>query len=247
MERNNSEPQPIGRSMRAIQESILSRAPVAGPVSPKAPPASDPWDSVVKPTSPYHRCTLDNYEATTDEQKRVLEGTREYASDIHARRKQPTGAMWFGSVGTGKDHLALGVLRIAKAAKYSCKVVFGEQFRSQTREVIMSDDQSEEKFLRQFHQDFLLLSDPIPVRGELTPTQSDALMSVMRSRIELGLPTLVTVNVLNRYDLAGNIISRSRQEAEDRMGLPTYDRMAMGSYVFECQWKSHRKPERFFK
>jgi len=231
--------------MRAIQESIMSRTPFEPPAGVKPDPIVDPWSLVVKPTSPYYRCTLDNYVATTDAQQRVLEATREYASDIHARRKEPTGALWFGAVGTGKDHLALGVLRIAKAAKYTVRVVFGEQFRSQTREVIMSDDQSEEKFLRQFNQDFLLLSDPIPVRGELTPTQSDALMAVMRNRIELGLPTLVTVNVLNRYDAAGNVVVRSRQEAEERMGLPTYDRMAMGSDVFECQWESYRKPRKF--
>jgi len=244
---HHTEPERLGNTLRAIQERILTREPIAEREPPKQAPKLDPWDSIVRPTSRYHGCTLDNYDTPTEAQQRVLAGTRQYASDIRARRKQATGAVWFGSVGTGKDHLAIGVLRIAVAERYTAKIVFGEQFRSQTREVIMSDTESEEKFLRMFRQDFLLLSDPIPVRGDLTPTQSDALMSVIRSRNEEGLPTLVTVNVMNRYDANGKLSSKSREEAEARMGAPIYDRMTAGAYVFECQWASHRKAEMFFK
>ena len=58
---------------------------------------------------------------------------------------------------------------------------------------------------------------------------------VVRARTDSGLATICTVNV------------SSDQEADDRMGAPTWDRLTQGAWKIHCPWPTHRKPTKVIK
>ena len=80
--------------------------------------------------------------------------------------------------------------------------------------------------------DVLCLSDPLPPVGALTQFQATMLYRLVDARYSRGVPTICTVNVADDA------------EADERMGVPTWDRLCHGAWKLHCAWPTYRRPAR---
>lgn len=177
------------------------------------------------------RATFANYKAPTQDQDQVKVAVCQWTDTWPDRLREVNNLVLHGPVGTGKDHLALAAMRtICWVHGVSCAWVNGRDMMGEVRDAIDSHT-SERSLLSRWAQPTLVcISDPLPTMGELTPHQADMLYRVIRERIDRGRPTIITVNVQNG------------DEADRRLGVPTWDRMQQNAWVMRCNWESHRQP-----
>lgn len=184
----------------------------------------------------YASCTFDNWQASSDKehaqrQNVVVARCREYCESMIANRQRGMGVLLYGPPGTGKDHLATAIVRAAclnhgQVAMYAN----GVDWFGRLRDAISNDTAEKAMIGEMVRPDWLLLSDPVPPVGNLTPYQSSMLYRVVNERIDRLKPTIVTVNV---QDGAEGVL---------RMGGALWDRLKGESWVFACNWPSYRKP-----
>lgn len=175
----------------------------------------------------YGDCTLDNFKCVYPEQTAVVAALREYiAADC------PAGVIFFGPVGTGKDHLAFSVCRSALKSGKTVRWMNGQKWFGIIRDS-MDSDRSEASLIAELARpDLLCLSDPLPPIGPLTQFQATMLYRIVDARYSRGVPTISTMNV---HDDA---------EADERMGEATWDRLCHDAWKFRCDWETYRRPAR---
>lgn len=171
------------------------------------------------------------YQAKTDYQRQVFEKVQEWADTFPARQKACEGLVLFGTVGTGKDHLAFAAVRkVVMLHGVTAGWRNGRDLMGEVRDR-MSEDKSERQFYEGLESPaILVLSDPLPVSGPLTTHQADVLYRVVENRYAAHKLTLVTINVKDDAD------------ADQRLGVPTWDRLCDRAWKIECKWPSYRRP-----
>lgn len=187
----------------------------------------------------YANCTLENFRVSGPAQRKVVKAIGEYI-DLLRDAWESTGLVLFGKVGTGKDHLAFAVAKVA-VEQIGKRVAWvnGQNWFGALRDNI-DRDTPEAKLINELAApDLLVLSDPLPPAmgkgDELTPYQASMLYRLIDARYSRGQITIVTLNVLDD------------DEADRRLGTPTWDRLNHGSWKVYCGWESHRKPAKEFK
>jgi DNA replication protein DnaC len=181
----------------------------------------------------YAKCTLENFEQTSDKHRAVMVALFEYRRNLPKRNGE--GLVLYGPVGTGKDHLAFAIARSACEQGYTVEWLYGQDWFGQIRDA-MDGDTTEDAMLRRLTRpDLLVLSDPLPPVGNLTQHQSTMLYRAVAARYFDGKPTIATLNVA------------SDEEADERIGAPTWDRLCDGAWKICCRWPSYRKPAREIK
>jgi DNA replication protein DnaC len=182
----------------------------------------------------YSRCTFEAFQISSDRQRSAVDACREYADTLLDRIVDCNGLVLYGPVGTGKDHLAFAVsgaaiFRYGKFASW----VNGQEWFGHIRDQMNDDGLSEQSLIQRLAApDLLTLSDPLPPIGPLSQHQSTMLYRLIDARYHAGKPTIVTVNV------------KDDDEADSRIGVPTWDRMCDRSWKIHCNWPSFRKPAR---
>lgn len=173
----------------------------------------------------YRGCTLEKFECRHPLQKSVLANVLDYvAADC------PENLILYGPVGTGKDHLAFAVCREAIRSGKTVRWINGQNWFGAVRDA-MDTDKSEASLIAELvRPDLLCLSDPLPPVGALTQFQATMLYRLIDARYSRGVPTVCTLNVANDA------------EADDRIGVATWDRLCHGAYKLRCQWPSYRTP-----
>lgn len=175
----------------------------------------------------YLGCTLTNFETPTNGHKQIVKALSEYISNDSRE-----GVILYGPVGTGKDHLAFAVCRAATKAGRTVRWINGQQWFGAVRDA-MDTDRSEASLVSELARpEVLCISDPLPPVGALTQHQATMLYRLIDARYSKGLPTVCTINV------------SSDQEADERMGAATWDRLTHDAYKLFCNWPSYRKPAR---
>lgn len=183
----------------------------------------------------YGECTLENYETNSAQQSEVKKQLISYRETIHERVDSGEGILLYGPSGTGKDHLAIGVIRAAVLEfDMTALRINGQEWFGDIRDMIgaSSDKRERDEINRLSGPDMLLISDPLPPIGPLSQHQATMLYRVVCKRYEMSKPTVVTVNV------------KDGTEAGERMGVAVWDRMKDRAWVAPCNWPSHRKPAR---
>lgn len=179
----------------------------------------------------FRRCTASAYVVKGEYQRRVAEAVLNYAANIAENYLDGTGLVLYGPVGTGKDHLAFVVATAAVRASLSVTWLRGQEWFGEIRDAIDSDRSEASMMEKLTKPKILCLSDPLPPIGNLTQHQATMLYRLVESRYSLNLPTVVTVNVAND------------DEADNRLGAPTWDRLCHGAMKVLCAWESFRRPK----
>ena len=194
------------------------------------------WDVWYTLTGPmgvrYQKCTLQNYiidaETPADApQRTVVAEVKKYSENIRERVDSGQGLLLYGPSGTGKDHLLVGLSRVAVANEISVKWVNGSTLYRSMREGMGKDEEA--LVNRYIYPAVLYLSDPIPPVGSLTPFQASTLFSIIDGRYRDKKATWATMNVANG------------SEATQRLGSAIADRLRDGSVSLNCCWPSYRK------
>jgi DNA replication protein DnaC len=164
-------------------------------------------------------------------QRAVKAAVLEWCRTFPERKRSGESLVLYGPCGTGKDHLAFGAVAAAVEI-HGCTAGFrnGRELMAEYRDRIGSDKSESGLMDCLTWQDVLILSDPLPVRGELTDFQADVLYRLVDGRSAAGLLTVCTLNVANDG------------EADRRLGPPTWDRLCDRAWKLACFWDSYRKP-----
>lgn len=179
----------------------------------------------------YADAAVANWRTETDRQKQVREAVIDYCRTISDRVKAREGVVLYGPVGTGKDHLAVGIAKAACLAGLSVRWLKGQEWFGSLRDSIDSD-RSERDLFRALACDVLVISDPLPPLGALTQYQASMLYRLVESRSSSGEVIVATINVADDA------------EADARLGAQTWDRLKERAWSIKCEWRSFRKPAR---
>lgn len=199
--------------------------------------------------------TLDNFVVSTDPayrkaQQAVVAKMRDYVANLAENIKNGVGLWLRGSVGTGKDHFLTAIAKTAildygmgatttynpETGKIVIPVVrrglsvariTGSAIFRGAREAMKDDEEA--SFMRELtNPNILILSDPVPVQGELTPFQAQVLYEAVDTRNAQQRPTWTTLNVIDN------------DEADRRLGPAIADRLRHDAIEVECRWPSWR-------
>lgn len=184
----------------------------------------------------YAECTLESFQAKTAAQKKVSGAVGDYIEMLRDAWES-TGLVLYGPVGTGKDHLAISVAKVAiEQIGKRVAWVNGQSWFGTLRDNIDRDTPEAKVIGDLTAPDLLVLSDPLPPAmgkgDELTPYQASMLYRLIDARYSREQITIVTLNV------------NDDDEADRRIGEPTWDRINHGSWKIHCNWPTHRKPAR---
>jgi DNA replication protein DnaC len=228
------EPQPIPFSETARQAVELARQTTPADERPRRPAVCWHWEEAKKQIGKrYVDCRIDNFQIQPGEfgqrQQSVVDQLRAYGLAMADAVPAGRNLILYGPPGTGKDHLTVGLTRRACALGFVVRWVRGCDLFSEARDGI--DQQTRERdFVEQFTTpDVLVISDPVPVHGELTKAQSVLLYQIIDRRYRDLKPVWLTLNVA------------SGQEAGQRIGEQTVDRLSDGGMVIPCEWPSYRR------
>lgn len=182
----------------------------------------------------YADCTVAGFELAEDpevlaRQQRVVLSLQDYGDSIAENIRAGRGLVLFGPVGTGKDHLLVGLMRLACREGFTVRWINGMDLYGEMRDSI-DKNQTEYAAMRPWvSPDVLVISDPIPPWGPLTPFQSQFLFRVLDHRYRNRRPVWVTANF------------KSRKDAGEKLGDQLVDRLADGAVTLFCDWPSHRR------
>lgn len=179
----------------------------------------------------FAKCSSSTYVVRGEYQRRVVEAVLNYSANIVDNANTGTGLVLYGPVGTGKDHLAYVVAKAAVISSLSVLWMRGQDWFGEIRDA-MDTDRSEAAMMGELIRPAVLfVSDPLPPIGNLSQHQATMLYRLVEARYSRQLPTVVTVNVAND------------DEADARLGAPTWDRLCHGALKALCAWESFRKPK----
>lgn len=179
----------------------------------------------------YAECWFTNYQIGTDEsrgeRKDALDKVRLYAQNLKNPEWKGRNLILMGACGTGKDHLAVSVIRAAFCFGMDARYVRGSVLCSICRQHLRETAADVPEDLWKI--DLLVISDVEP--NPTVPAsefEERALMEVIDRRYGAMLPTVVTSNTTSRSSLAKFI------------GQRTVDRLFHDAVVVPMLWTSYR-------
>jgi len=145
------------------------------------------------------------------------------------RLRQGGGLILHGRPGTGKDHLAAACMYWA-ILKCGWRVEWrdGNLLSMDLRNLVRNQEGEAKIFNQLTRSQILVISDPIPPKGETSQFITDFLQRVVDRRYREERSTWATINV------------HSGSEAEDRLASPIVDRLRHNSLSLQCEWQSWR-------
>ena len=178
----------------------------------------------------YQDCRLENFEATLPAQKAAVARLSDYRDSLPDQVLAGNGIVLYGGAGSGKDHCLIGLARKA-IAKYGMSIGWtnGADLFARFRDS-MDADTTEARIVKQYTTPrILILSDPVPARGQLTDFQSATLLRIVDARYRACRPTWCSMNV------------SSSREADDTIGAALTDRLRHGALCLHFDWPSYRR------
>jgi len=171
---------------------------------------------------------IGTYQPVSDRAQVAQRTVQAYANDFAAARKAGRGLILCGGVGTGKTHLAVGVVHQVVAAGYSALyAVLLDAFRSIKDTYRKDSAVSESAVLARFAAPDLLVLDEIGVQNG-SDTERMLMFSILNERYNQLKPTLLISNL-------------AREPLEQYLGERAFDRMREGGgRMVTFDWESYR-------
>jgi DNA replication protein DnaC len=200
--------------LRAIERARQTRLLVASEFGPKR----------------YRGATLDNFETEHEGQAEILAKVRALASCVRELIKAGSSVVWYGTPGTGKDHLMIALLRAAIVqGAFSPQFVAGATlYRCLAPYRFRGSDTDDGNFAFYEEASVLAISDPLPAGCDPSSKDLVNLFELVDARYNARLPTWATMNV------------ESEEEMQDHLTPQIYDRLKEGGYFLPCFWPSYR-------
>jgi DNA replication protein DnaC len=175
------------------------------------------------------RATLERFEIGFPEQAAVKKRLEEILKDLPAMVERGAGIVFFGEVGTGKDHLQAILLYAAARAGISCRRINAQDWYGKMRDRMDAGLNEEEVLSGLCQPQVLAISDPVPPASQLQPFRLELLYRVINRRYEAMRPTWMAMNAL------------STEQAEQHLGSPVWDRLQDSAELIPCLWPSYRE------
>ena len=178
----------------------------------------------------YREATLRSYRVGDDKHRpkrqAALDAVVKYLTSANKTIFRGVNLILYGTPGTGKDHLAIGLARSCASRGLSARSISGQELFAAAERARRNGQDSIDPALKTCR--LLVLSDPLP--NAVTPTVPEAklLMQLLDARYRHALPTIVTANAENEKDL------------RDAMAGPLEDRLFGGAVIVEMKWTSFR-------
>ncbi len=181
----------------------------------------------------YERCTLENYVVGKDQnQVAAYDSIKWFDRNMMTAQATGSGIVLYGNPGTGKDHLLCALMYSAILHHgLTVKWINGLDLYEQIRHSI-NGGTPEREIIKQFMEPHILvISDPIPPKGEASRYNADVLYRIIDRRYRKNLPVWASFN------------ASGGEEAENRLAKNIVDRLKDDSLCIHCDWESYRKPK----
>lgn len=177
-------------------------------------------------------CWFDNFETGSDQyasdRKLALHSVSDYARKLETHKDNGTNLILFGSCGTGKDHLAACVVRVALSLRWSVRYRRGSVICSECRQSSLESGRDVPPELASV--DLLVISDIEPHADKpASDFEQRALLELIDMRYTAMLPTVVTSNKQDREQLMAAIGERA------------VDRLLCDAVKVPMEWPSYRE------
>jgi DNA replication protein DnaC len=224
-----SQRSPEERERRKEQEEERFRRRQAGEKSQRISGFTHPLAADLGKRYSPERAALDKYLVYHEAQKECMDSVRKFLGGFRERIEHGENLIFFGVVGTGKDHLLASCLYLAAREEIPCRWANGQDLFGNVRDRIDSGESENEWFKSWTAPTVLGISDPVPPVGELSSWRTELLYRLIDRRYRSMRSTWVTLNV------------RTREEADQKLSQQVFDRLQEGATIIPCFWPSFRE------
>jgi DNA replication protein DnaC len=175
------------------------------------------------------RATLDTFRIYHPNQQIVVNDLRSLCKRLGELVKDGAGIVFYGTVGTGKDHLLAAMLYQAVALPVRCRWVNGQELFGAFRDRIDTGRPDEDQFRDLCEPQVLGISDPKPPVGSPGAWDVGNLYRLLDRRYRAMKSTWVSLN------------ANSPEEADAMLSAAVFDRLREGAELFGCFWPSWRE------
>lgn len=175
------------------------------------------------------RVQIEGFEVYDAKQTPIIAAVKKIASELPTLVANGESLIWYGPVGTGKDHMMAYLLYVAAGHGIDCKWVNGVQVYSTIRDRIDSGRLESELLNELARPTVLAISDPIPPARKPSDFNVEQLYILMDRRSRDAKSTWVNFN------------AASENDAYEKLSAPVFDRLRDGARIFPCFWPSYRE------
>ncbi|MCP4566516.1 MAG: ATP-binding protein [FCB group bacterium] len=175
----------------------------------------------------YKDCEFENYECTDKRQTDAIKLLKEYAAGEPTRN-----VIFLGPTGTGKDHLAVGLLRRFTRRLIGCGYVSGPQLFADVADAWRREGGSDLAIHKEYSVPRVLcISDP-SLPGGLSDANVKFLYRLIDERYRACRATVVTLN------------AKDGDNAAELLGVQAWSRLIEGAIKIGCNWGDYRREGR---
>jgi DNA replication protein DnaC len=171
--------------------------------------------------------TLKTYVSETESQQAAHKLVCDYAKNLSEKLDSGDGLIMMGNMGTGKTHLAVGLIRVAtRTHSVLSRYVTAPALFSRVRASYSGNGETEADILAEYANTPLLVLDEIGV-GKGSDNELNLIYALLGRRYDECRPTVIITNLMS-------------EDLKAWLGERVVDRLRETSPVVLFNWDSHR-------